>query len=250
MTCATIHANLSKDSVVIISNVSENSIVMTCEQQANTIDLCVLVERVAQDRGEKYEWIFQMFEIKDCQRAHWKEHKQIFKERQSVISSKKILEEEARRKGETFMTRQPSSGGTESIMVFLNMRCVPLLEEIFTAHAIAIQQAFHALAIYKGASQSLLKSHFAYFDLSHNDVTTVTLKDIIAIPRTMIPVSENTAAQCERSVTHGYMCIVLSDMKHKSMALEMHQAPDANWKKLDDQWALNTLLKCNIAGKF
>ncbi|PBK66705.1 hypothetical protein ARMSODRAFT_1047013 [Armillaria solidipes] len=222
-----------------MSNVSENPIVMTHEQLANIIEDTGTLVRPCEEFFQCSKCRETCYCSKDCQRAHWNEHKPMCKERQSVIASKKRF----RQKGETYHDWPTLQGWYRKHQCYFHCS--------YYRHS----TTFHVLEIYKGASQSLLKTRFAYFDLSHNDetpndVTIVTLKNVIAVPRSMVPVSANTAVQCERSVTHGYMCIFLSDMKHNSMALAMHQAPNAHWKKPDDQWALNTLLKCNIAGNF
>ncbi|KAG7443479.1 uncharacterized protein BT62DRAFT_972461 [Guyanagaster necrorhizus] len=248
MTCATLDPeNLSKDSIVIMSN-NSNPMVMTREQLANIIEdsgtlvrpcgACGIGPR--QKNVKEFSKCASCKETcycsKDCQRAHWKEHKALCKERQLSIASKKRLEEDARRKGEIYYDPVTLQGWYRK------------------NHSAIEYAAFHALEIYKGASQSLLKTHFAFFDLSQNDktpndITTVTLKNVVAVPRSMIPLSENTKAQCERAVKNGYMCVYLADLSHKSIALEMHKAPRANWKKPDKEWVLNAILKCNVAGK-
>ncbi|KAJ7456944.1 hypothetical protein FB451DRAFT_598744 [Mycena latifolia] len=177
---------------------------------------------------------------RECQAAHWKEHKPVCKQRVAQAARLAEQREAARLAGTRF--------------------CTPVtLQTWYRNNSAAIEYAaFHALELHKGPRASLRATHLAVFtvkvdETEPEDAARVRLVDFGAAPfaefAQMVHMSETNAAMCRRAVRSGQMALYFMDMEEALHVLEFHVPPSsgpyASGKSPHPHWRLNVLVKLN-----
>ncbi|KAJ7699386.1 hypothetical protein B0H17DRAFT_1049623 [Mycena rosella] len=178
---------------------------------------------------------------RECQVAHWKEHKGICKQRAASMAVLAEQREAARLKGERF--------------------CTPLtLQTWYRNNGAAVEYAaFHVLEVYKGVAASLLTTHIAVFTLTVDkttpeDARLVRLVDFGPAPfaefADMVRLPEGSRAMARKARQSGQMALYFMDMKESLHLIEFHQPPSSEpytsgKKTPHPHWRLNVTVKLN-----
>ncbi|KAJ6619788.1 hypothetical protein B0H10DRAFT_1147827 [Mycena sp. CBHHK59/15] len=172
---------------------------------------------------------------RQCQAAHWKEHKPVCKERVAAAAILAQQREAARIAGEKF--------------------CTPItLREWYEANSSVVEYAaVQALQLYKGVEASLQPTHVAVFKLRVDDTTPedaslVRLLEVMPVPFSVfareMEMSKTHIDECNRSTKIGYMTLYLSDPEESLHLLKFHNPPPSRQKE-DKHWRLNVMQKLN-----
>ncbi|CAK5269155.1 unnamed protein product [Mycena citricolor] len=178
---------------------------------------------------------------RECQIAHWKEHKATCKHRVGMNAKFAQAKEAALAAGEKYF--HPAT-----------------LQSWYRINHAAIEYAgFYALEHHKGFVQSLIRTHVALFlvrvdENATEDPRAVRLEKVVPILLTelaaMLRMTESNLAQCKRAARMGQMALFFMDMKANLQVLEFHEPPSPEpylngTKPLDPFWEIHVMLKVN-----
>ncbi|KAJ6578839.1 hypothetical protein DFH09DRAFT_1449104 [Mycena vulgaris] len=178
---------------------------------------------------------------RECQAAHWKEHKPVCKQRVALMARLAEKREAARLAGRRFTT--------------------PLtLQEWYRNNGCAIEYAaFHVLELYKGKAASLLSTHIAVFtvrvdETTPEDASLVRLVDFGPAPfaefSKMVGIPEVNIAMYKKATRSGQMALYFMDMQESLHLIEFHGPPSSEpytsgRMTPHPHWRLNVTLKLN-----
>ncbi|KAJ6619787.1 hypothetical protein B0H10DRAFT_1876702 [Mycena sp. CBHHK59/15] len=178
---------------------------------------------------------------RQCQIAHWKEHKPICKERVATAALLEKQKEAARLSGKRFVS--------------------PLvLQTWYRSNSDAIEYAaFHVLELYKGRAASLQPTHIAAFTVRVNEATPedpelVRFLDVFAAPFStfaqLTKMSETHIGMHKKACKNGFMTLYFLDGPESLQLIEFHDPPSSEpytsgSKKPDTHWKINTMMKLN-----
>ncbi|KAJ7285028.1 hypothetical protein C8J57DRAFT_707399 [Mycena rebaudengoi] len=178
---------------------------------------------------------------RQCQVAHWKEHKPICLERTAHLAELAAQRAAAHARGERFST--------------------PItLRTWYQNNSSAVEYAaFHTLQLYKGLRASLQPTHIVAFKLrvdadEPEDAARVRFLDVGPAPLTdfarAMKISPAHVEVVRKSTRMGLMTLFFADLEEGLQVMEFHQPPSSEaytsgQKQPDPHWRLNVAMKLN-----
>ncbi|KAF9266065.1 hypothetical protein L218DRAFT_956454 [Marasmius fiardii PR-910] len=175
---------------------------------------------------------------RECQVAHWPQHKEVCKHRARVIAQMEQQKAAAFAEGKVYY--DPS-----------------VLQKWYRLNNDAVEHAaFHVLELWKGEKPSRTTTHFVIItvevdETEPDDPNLIRYKEALAAPMEKLQMIGSPPPQLlELSLEKGFMLLVFLDMKHNLRVLEFHQPPPLEpylkgEKKPDEMWQVHTVFKLN-----
>ncbi|KAJ7126950.1 hypothetical protein C8R44DRAFT_617527 [Mycena epipterygia] len=238
--------------VVIMDNTSSEPYITTVQEMADAIpDLGPLVRpcggcfKPPPKGGNAFAKCGQCgtthYCSRQCQMAHWKEHKPVCKQRVAAMARLAEQREAARLVGKRF--------------------CTPMtIQTWYRNKSSAIEYAaFHALELYKGTAASLLSTHIAVVNVRVDETTPedadlVRLVDVFAAPLAefskTVRMSETSIDMCKKATRSGQMTLYFVDLEESLHLIEFHAPPSSEpytsgQKTPDKHWRVHVMVKLN-----
>ncbi|KAJ7475892.1 hypothetical protein FB451DRAFT_1397282 [Mycena latifolia] len=238
--------------VVIMDNTSSEPFITTVEEMAAAIpDLGPLVRACSGCGRSPAEGANAFAKCgkcgtshycsRECQVAHWKEHKPMCKQRVDAMAQLAEQREAARLAGKKFFT--PFT-----------------IQTWYRNESSAIEHAaFHVLELYKGTKASLQPTHIALFtvrvdEAAPEDAALVRLEDVLPAPFAAFSKSIGTSGpmmdMCRKAARSGQMTLFFLDVKQSLQLIEFHAAPPSEpytsgQKTPDKYWRVHVRFKLN-----
>ncbi|KAJ7582505.1 hypothetical protein C8J56DRAFT_954937 [Mycena floridula] len=235
------------NNVVLTSNISE-PIITSLETLKNVIPKrgplirpcakCMKAPQSGQTFSRCSKCLQSHYCSRQCQLAHWSQHKPTCMERQETIKSIQAKKDAARAAGTVYVSPE-------------------VLQEWYRSHNDTIEYAaYHALELYKPRSQSLFETHFVLFELEI--IATSTMESAVVRYKNTVP-SENSHLR-DLGISDVQMARLADARKRDmmilffvaihngvpAMALEMHAVPSERMEK-NEMWKIPVLLDLNGA---